>query len=539
MLLTVGTVIAWTVYLSYETNRSQAVLRAVGMTKLLAAFTQRNMEGIELVLKAILDQSPMRLPQDDAGLRAWMQDKVSDIPDIRAIYVIGADGFIRHDTDYPETPRVSLADRDYFQYHQQSESHALHVSQPLISRSLNRWFLAVSRRIDAPGGQFAGIVVAAVEPAFYERIYRELELGPADSIALWHDDGHLIARYPDDMGLTGQRMPHLQIFQNNLPENEPGTYIARNEMLGWTARAVGYQRLPDSPLIVTTALGVDDTISSLRRLQYGIFAIFLLLCAMTVGLFILLFRRLRERQESLRRDMILQKSQALGQMTSGVAHDFNNMIAAAESGIRMVVRHIGDAERAQEFASAASEALRRGAGLVQQLLQFAKQNDLAVEQADVNHLLRKLEPLLRQSASGVEISFDLHDDLPTCWLDETQFDSAILNLVINARDAMDKGKRGSVTISTREHVQSRRGQRLRRRTYVEVDVADNGPGIPAEIQQKVFEPFFSTKGERGTGLGLAQVRGFLEQIGGTVTLSSEVGTGTRIRLFFPCDRDTR
>jgi signal transduction histidine kinase len=181
----------------------------------------------------------------------------------------------------------------------------------------------------------------------------------------------------------------------------------------------------------------------------------------------------------------------------------------------------------------AQEALQRGNTLTSQLLAFAKQQELEIKIADVNELVRNLEPLLRQAAgSGVEITFGYASSVPPCRADQAQFDAALVNLVVNARDAMPQG--GTIQIRTRRWEQPRSPKNgLTPGHYGCVQVKDDGPGMPPDVSSRAFDPFFTTKGEQGTGLGLAQVYGFMRQIGGEARIESAVGVGTTIELYFP------
>jgi signal transduction histidine kinase len=184
----------------------------------------------------------------------------------------------------------------------------------------------------------------------------------------------------------------------------------------------------------------------------------------------------------------------------------------------------------------ADEALQRGARLTSQLLAFAKRQELEVTTADVNELLRNLEPLLRHAAGpGVAIDVQYAESLPACCLDPAQFDAALMNLVVNARDAMPDG--GVIRIRTELHEERKaRASSLKPGRYGCIRVEDNGPGMPPEVLARAFDPFFSTKGERGTGLGLAQVFMFMRRIGGDVRLDSAMGVGTTVVLYVPAVR---
>src|SRR3546814_8339148 len=143
---------------------------------------------------------------------------------LRALFVIGPDGFIQHDTDYPDTPRVSLADRSYFRQHRDNPGLSIFVGKPLLSRSVHRWFVPLARRIDKADGSFAGVVVAAIEPLFFERTYRRLQLNDEDSVALFHADSTMIALVPQLPEMYGQNMSNLRVFSEALPRESRGVF---------------------------------------------------------------------------------------------------------------------------------------------------------------------------------------------------------------------------------------------------------------------------------------------------------------------------
>ena len=179
-------------------------------------------------------------------------------------------------------------------------------------------------------------------------------------------------------------------------------------------------------------------------------------------------------------------------------------------------------------------AVERGTTLTSKLLTVSRQQELALEVVDVNQLLGALEPLMT-SAVGPDVRLRL-ELAPTVWpcrLDRTQFDSALLNLILNARDAMPDG--GEVRVATANQARRARIGRASHTAsdYVRISVVDNGQGIPRELAQRVLEPFYTTKGEAGTGLGLSQVYGFVRPVDGDLRIASEPGAGTTVELLFP------
>lgn len=228
-----------------------------------------------------------------------------------------------------------------------------------------------------------------------------------------------------------------------------------------------------------------------------------------------------------------QKLAALGEMTGGIAHDVRTILAVVESGLRIAERNADEPERLRVGIAAAREGVNRGANLISQLLNFAKQQELGIQTGDATELLRNLGLFLQYGAGpGIRIVLKLGSDIPRCVVDRSQFGTALLNLVVNARDAMPQG--GEIQISTeRRTVEAAGSGSPAPGTYVCVRVKDEGQGMSANVMQRVFDPFFTTKGEKGTGLGLPQVHAFMRRIGGYVSVTSELGVGTTVDLLFP------
>jgi signal transduction histidine kinase len=227
-----------------------------------------------------------------------------------------------------------------------------------------------------------------------------------------------------------------------------------------------------------------------------------------------------------------QRLSVLGEMTGGIAHDFRNILAVIDSGLRLAEQNVGDPDMVRAFVAGAREGVDRGLRLTSQLLTFARQRELHTSAADVNALLSNLELFLKYGAgSSVRIEFQFSDNLPKCLVAPPQFAAAILNLIINARDAMPCGGIIQVTTARRDPGGNAREGELA--AYVRVRVRDNGLGMTEDVLMKISEPFFTTKGENGTGLGVPQVCAFIRHIGGHLNVDSEVGHGTTFDLFLP------
>lgn len=228
-----------------------------------------------------------------------------------------------------------------------------------------------------------------------------------------------------------------------------------------------------------------------------------------------------------------QRLTALGEMTGGIVHDFRNILAVIGSSLTLAERNADNPEKLRDYIDKAQDGVRRGAKLTAQLLTFAKEHELGARVEDINECLGGLELFLKSGAGPeIHVMLELAADAPRCLIDRAQFSAAILNLVVNARDALPKG--GTIEISTeRSVVHAVAVDAPLPGTYARLQVKDNGQGMRPEVTRRVFDPFFSTKGERGTGLGLPQVAAFMRLINGHVAIASERGVGTTVSLFFP------
>jgi len=231
-------------------------------------------------------------------------------------------------------------------------------------------------------------------------------------------------------------------------------------------------------------------------------------------------------EEALRQS---QKMEAIGQLTGGIAHDFNNLLQAVHGALDLIRRKPGDEARVRRWAEGGLQAAERGAKLTSQLLAFSRFQRLELRPLIVSDLLQNLRDLLtRTLGPTVTLQFDLDTQRIPILADATQLELAVLNLAINARDAMPEG--GTLTIITRPRTVAG-DLELEAGEYLELSVADTGSGMPPEVIARAFDPFFTTKGVgKGTGLGLSQVYGIARQAGGSVRIESELGAGTRVVL---------
>ncbi|QGZ30625.1 response regulator [Stutzerimonas stutzeri] len=247
-----------------------------------------------------------------------------------------------------------------------------------------------------------------------------------------------------------------------------------------------------------------------------------------------LAREVAERVRTEAQLMQAQKMDALGKLTGGIAHDFNNLLTGIITGLELLKKrmHEGRSDAVLRFADTALNSARSAASMTNRLLAFARQQPLDARPADLNEQIRSLEELLQRTiGEQISLHLQLTDHAAVAQVDANQLESAILNLVINARDALPRG--GNITIGTAA-LQSQGHADLADGDYVVLTVKDDGTGIAPQFLSKVFDPFFTTKPlGQGTGLGLSSIYGFARQSGGEARLTSTVGQGTEVSLVLP------
>jgi CheY-like chemotaxis protein len=230
--------------------------------------------------------------------------------------------------------------------------------------------------------------------------------------------------------------------------------------------------------------------------------------------------------------------EAMGQLTGGVAHDFNNLLTPIVGSLDMLMRRGLGSEREQRLIGGAMQSAERAKTLVQRLLAFARRQPLQASAVGLAQLVNGMAGLIGSTLGPkIEIRVELANDLPPARADANQLEMALLNLAVNARDAMPEG--GTLTISAaRESVRAGHRSKLAQGHYVRLSVADTGTGMDEVTIGRAIEPFFSTKGiGKGTGLGLSMVHGLAAQLGGGLTIESEIGHGTEVELWLPISTD--
>ena len=492
-----------------------AQVRGATLSFLLAEQTTRTFQAVDLTLAglgAVYEAAPV--PERDTAFERLMGQRGKELDFIQTLYVMDRSGRVVQSSGAPGTAVTGEGAAPYLVDFERDPALAFLIGQPLFSRPGKLSAIPVMRRLTDREGRFAGLIVATVEPRYFSDFYRAVDIGRrGGSIDLYQDNGTILLASTSDDPMADAALARAPTFDLKSSVGNFTSPASEN-----TRRLVVFHRAAGYPLLVAVGVDLSDLRGRWWRVAVPTLVAMGVIVVLAASLATLVIRRLHERREADRRAVMMQKLEALGQMTASVSHDFRNLLTVMTSTLRLLRKRGPD----EKVLRAAEEAIERGNGLITQLLAFSKRNALEVRRCDINALIGSLDDVLRHAAGpDVLLRFDRGEDLPVCDIDQTQFDAALMNLVVNARQAMPEG--GTVTISTRAAAKG----------GVVLEVADTGAGIAPQHLRRVFEPFFTTKADTGTGLGLAQVYAFMRRIGGDATVTSEPGAGTTFTLSFP------
>jgi signal transduction histidine kinase/CheY-like chemotaxis protein len=496
---------------------------------------------------------------DDATVRsreAQLRDQIlamtRPFPQITAVIVSDSHGRALLATSrYPVDPGLSFADRDYFQALRDGHQ-AEFISATLAGRVSGQPAFSVARRRGDDTQPFQGVILVFVSPRYVEAFDRSLFNGSTDYTAgLYRDDGALLVRYPStqDMLLPAPRPNSLMM---TAIARDPMSGMIRGSAVDGVDRLIAYRKLDAYPVYASVGRSWHSIVVAwwdlmATHLVFGIPA--------TIALFVLSLlaarraqsesatlatlqaeiRRREQAEDALRQ---AQKMEAVGRLTGGIAHDFNNHLTVISSNVELLKRRLpADTAGLARLADAAMHGVRRAATLTQRLLAFSRQQTLDPEPLDAGQLVSGMLDLLRRTlGEGIVVETVSPGGLWLTRIDANQLESTLLNLAVNARDAMPRG--GKLIIETANAALDQsyvaRYADLTAGQYVMLAVRDTGVGMSSDVQARAFEPFFTTKPfGQGTGLGLSMVYGFVAQSGGHVRIDSQVGEGTTIRLYLP------
>ena len=480
---------------------------------------------IDRAIDALGGQGDEAIRERKAQLQRRLLEIVQAIDHLHDIRIWDADGrLLASSGSYPAAD-LSIAEDDLFRSHRIVEDRG-GEPQPALGRLRGEKSLQFSQRRSRDDGSFAGIVTLGINPGYFAGFYEQfVRSEPGLAMSLAGDDGTVLARWPPAAAPAVSPRPPL-----------PG-----QPMQAGLLSAV--RQLPGYPFRVEAAISRGAVISKWYR-NLLVLAAFTFPTALALILVssVAMRRARREREaveqlrdESVRRLQMeeslrqSQKLEAIGRMTGGVAHDVNNLLMVIGSNLHLIRRLEPRLAQSPQLAAIAKTA-KTGERLMRQLLAFSRRQALNPEVIRLQDRMAALVALVRTTLGGrVTIDVKVDEDTAPIEVDTAELELAMLNLAVNARDAMPD--QGELAIRARNLPPGEMADLEGR--FVELSVADTGTGIAPEDMPYVLEPFFTTKAAgKGTGLGLSQVYGLCAQAGGTVRVESTPGKGTRIRMFF-------
>ena len=552
---------AWTSYC--ETLR-EAEARVERTVRILEEHALKVFETHRLVIQQVngrLRFMDWSREADRADLHALLARLQDELDQVSTITVTDAEGRMRASGRvYPVDPTVNFADRDYFQALKSTDQTLPYVSSAYPGRQSGQLiFNLAGRAYTAPGERFVGTVAVSADRGYFETFYKSVDPSASHSVILVRGDGAILASEPK---LAILQLPESSALRHQIRLSAAGAYTMRSRLDG-VDRIFAYHQIGSYPVYVRFGLSKATALEPWRAtlFNYGIVAVLASLALVAASALAvrqtqrerLARRRWEETAAALQAEAIergriegqlrqSQKMEAVGRLTGGVAHDFNNLLTAVIGSLDLLRRRPGSLdERGERLVANALEGAERAASLTNRLLAFSRQQPLQPVRVDANQLVDGMSDLLRRTlGETIAIETRLAGDLWATRADFNQLESAVLNLAVNARDAMPRG--GRLTIETDnaalDAMYAAVNADVAAGDYVMIAVTDTGAGMAPEVVSQIFEPFFTTKPVgKGTGLGLSQVYGFVKQSGGHVTVYSEPGHGSTFRLYLPRSLD--
>lgn len=537
-------------YRQAETAAQERLERsvAVALEHALKVF-ESSRQLIDRVNDLVGDRTDEQIAADEALLHVRLHDFVEGIPQVASINIVGRDGgIVASSRFHPPPASISVRDRADFLHHERKIS-PVHVSRTFAGRVNGEPIFNLSVPRAAHDGEFNGVLMLSLRPGYFAQQYERMVTSePGIAISLMRSNGEVIARVPQVPFDT--RLPIGSPLQRAMDEalaaDSGGGFLRAAPVLDGEDRMVSFRTVRGYPLAI---VAVDTAAWRGEWLGYvGILAAFtpiptIALCATLL----VALRRPRGEEDAWRRyraevasRMSLEaayrqsrKLEALGRVTGGISHDFNNILMVVGTSTEVLRRMLEGDPRVDRPLGALQRAVNSGTNLTRQLLAFARRQPLRPQRVDLAARMPEFASLLRSTlGSRVSIVLEVAPDVRPVHVDEAELDLALLNLALNARDAMPSG--GQLTIRIDNTDLRPTAESPLEGAFVRIAVADSGEGIAPEHMDRVFEPFWTSKAPgQGTGLGLSQVHAFCEQSGGRALIASTPGQGTTVTLLLP------
>ncbi|HSW16136.1 MAG TPA: ATP-binding protein [Ramlibacter sp.] len=532
---------------SYQHALNESVQRLGRVAQIAQEHARRVVETNEVISRAVTRHIAGRdndaLRADHAALHEFLRALAAGLPQFQSVWIWDDEGEPIASSLRDSFPvELNVADREYFRWARLSVSTNWFVSQPLTGRTTGQPFFDFSKRRSGGDGDFAGVLSISLFPDYFKAFFEEqVKQDPAFSVSLWRADGSSISRYPEAKVAAPLRAG--SILLREMGKGAPsGDFVARGADDDGL-RHVAFRKVGDLPLYAVASADRQMLIQAWQRSILLLAAFAFPLSLGICGLCWFALRRVRREhaiahahreqqdhrqraEEALRQ---AQKLEALGRLTGGVAHDFNNILMVVQSSAALARMLEQRGEPLQAALAPIERAVANGSQLTRQLLAVARRQPLQIRSVQPGEVILPVAALMASTlGSRIEVLTQVEPGLPGVLLDQAEFELALINLCINAKDAMPDG--GALVVGAqRADAAPAGGQAL-----VRVFVADQGLGIAAELLDKVCEPFFTTKPiGKGTGLGLSQAHSFVQQSGGELRIESAQGRGTTVSMFLP------
>jgi len=544
-------------YLAWVSTRERAEADLMRLVAIAEEHALKVLDTHQLVAARINDLvgnlSDQAIMIEEQVLHEQLAQEIKNLPQVQSALVIGRNGHpLVSATFYPVNRNLDLSDRTHFRALREA-ADPYYVSVIEVGRLDNERHFFLSRRKESEPGSFDGVITVTVSPEYFQDFYAKLvDNSPDYTAGLVRTDGVGLIRYPLP-AVGDHRDQNLLNAAAEHPEN--GIFRTRSGSDRVDRLAV-YDRLPNYPIYATVARSWDSIVAEWRQIMLAHLFFGIPATLGLVALSLLALRRTRleqvameeAREATRQRDVAeealrqSQKMEAVGQLTGGVAHDFNNLLTVVMGNIELAQRQLenwteASQDRMRRTLALAMRGAQRGATLTQRLLAFSRRQPLSPKPLDLNKLVGGMSDFLRRSlGETIDLETVGAGGLWKVEADPVQLEAALINLAVNARDAMPNG--GKLTIET-ANVQldedyCRRHADIKPGPYVQIAVTDTGTGMSRQVLDRVFEPFFTTKvAGQGTGLGLSQVFGFVKQSGGHITIYSEPDEGTTVKIYLP------
>ncbi|MDB5742731.1 MAG: response regulator [Polaromonas sp.] len=535
----------------YQQMRAESELRLDRAVRLAREHALKIFETNEIILNRILDavgnEDAATLRSREKSLHEQFQSFSRDKAQTQSIWIWDAQGQpLANDRSYPVASNLNIRDRSFFNWHAQKRG-GLHIAEPITGYTTGETFITMSYGRYAPTGSFTGLASIGLHPSYFQKFYKDIvDEEPGMAVTLLHEDGSILARWPLIANQPTRLAPNSPVMSQIRSGKKSGNAHGVSSVDGRN-RLLTYSKVGNYPVYLGTGM---DTAQIRQRWMREMAWLAAFGLPPMLGLFLaarIALRRTRDaldsaqrlKEETLSRRQVeeallqAQKMEALGRLTGGVAHDFNNALMVINTNLYLLKRKHPSVDG--KHVESISRAIQSATKLTRQLLAFSRRQPLVPEYLNLQERLATVHDLLTPVlGKQIQIVVEASADTKTILVDSAELELALINLAINAKDAMPSG--GRFSIVARNATTNLPAQLTG--DMVVVAVSDTGMGIKPDLVDKVFEPFFTTKpvGE-GTGLGLSQIYGLCQRAGGLATLESQVGVGTTVNLFFPAMAD--